>query len=92
MRALLVLLALTTAGCASSDTHWTKTGGTLDEFNRDSYDCAQASRQSVVRWGRAALFNPVGDSDNVNKTLYRSCLQARGYQRTSDGAWVGVRD
>jgi hypothetical protein len=41
---ILWLLAIASlAGCAGT-LHWTKTGATADDFNRDSYECAQGPR------------------------------------------------
>jgi hypothetical protein len=75
-RAVLVLMvaaSVLTGGCAR---HWTKPGGTYEQFARDSYDCAQQHT-----W-----------EGEVRKNLYRACLQGRGYLFERGGEWIGVRD
>jgi len=91
MKTLVIALALLAAGCTS--THWSKPGGTLEAFNRDSYACANEARQAWFEFRRGPLaFGPSGDEKGINKNMYRLCLQARGYERSDSGTWVGVRD
>ena len=56
--------------------HWTKPGGTYEQFVKDSYDCAQQHT-----W-----------EGDVVKEMYRACLQGRGYRFERGGEWQGVRD
>lgn len=90
MKTLMTGLALLLTACTS--THWSKPDGTLEGFNRDSYDCVREARTSWTAPPIAILFGPSADERGVNKELYRTCLQSRGYQRVDGGTWVGVRD
>jgi hypothetical protein len=69
--------------------HWTKPGATAPDFARDSYACGQ-QHQEVSR--SFAPFEGYQEGVNVNKQLYRACMQAKGYQRTDPDGWVGLRD
>jgi len=73
--ALLILPALLLVACAP-EKHWTKPGGTYEQFGKDSYECATQTSAG-------------GD---FRKDMYRACLQSRGYQRVPGGPWEGVRD
>ena len=85
-----LVLALLLAGCAST-LHWRKAGATPAEFARDSYECARQSQQSVFRFG-GPWWLGVSDSERINKSLYRACLQTYGYERVEGGEFVGLRD
>src|SRR5688572_26984101 len=77
---ILWLLAIALlAGCAGR-LHWTKTGATADDFNRDSYECAQQHSRDSFTW-RPPIAGGPSYGPEVNKDLYRACMQARGYQR-----------
>jgi len=76
--ALAILTAVGAAGCA--ERHWTKTGATVEDFNRDSHACGLEAQRGVY----AGI--------PVNKFAYRSCMRARGYQFVEGGQWVGLRD
>jgi hypothetical protein len=91
MRGLVIGLGLLLTACSSSDKHWAKAGGTLEAFNADSYDCATKSsaREASFSWQIRPSYS---DKMQVNKDMYRLCLQSRGYQRSDEGQWVGVRD
>jgi hypothetical protein len=67
--ALVLIVAAGLAGCGKY--YWTKPGSTIDEFERDSADCA-----------RATSINPTAAAvGNVNMKAYRACLTQRGYVR-----------
>ena len=87
---VVVSLLLLLTGCGSSK-QWAKPGATADDFHRDSYACANESRQSWFEFRRVP-FGPSSDEKGINKELYRACLQARGYQRVEGGEWKGLRD
>ena len=60
----LAVCAAALAGCGLH--YWSRPGGTLDDFNRDSAACA---KEATPQYG---IF--------VNDT-YRACLRARGWVR-----------
>lgn len=64
---LLVILLLSLAGLSGCGRHyWSKSGGSADEFNRDSAACAkEASPQYGI----------------LIQDVYRGCLRARGWTR-----------
>ena len=67
--ALVMVVAVGLAGCGKF--YWTKPGSTLEEFERDSADCA-----------RATSLNPTAAAvGNVDTRAYRACLTQRGYVR-----------
>lgn len=66
---LLVGIAIGLAGCGNF--YWTRPGGTLDDFERDSAACA---RQTSSNPTAAAL----GAAD---MKAYRACLASRGWIR-----------
>jgi len=88
--AILLLCAWWLAGCGGT-LHWAKSGATTQDFQRDSYDCARGSQQNVFRFGGPIWMQPT-DKDRVNRELYRSCMQAQGYERAEGGTWEGHRD
>jgi len=65
----VLVTASTLAGCGKF--YWTKPGSTIDQFERDSADCARATSVNPT----AAA---VGD---VDIKAYRACLTQRGYVR-----------
>jgi hypothetical protein len=92
IRALASAVTVAVAvGCASSTLHWTKPGATRDDFNRDSYECAQQHSRDTFTW-RPPIAGGPEYGPAVNKDLYRACLQSRGYQRVEGGEWIGIRD
>jgi hypothetical protein len=68
-----VAVALVAAGAlvGCGKFYWTKPGSTIDEFERDSADCARATSPNPTA---AAV-------GNVIITAYRACLTQRGYVR-----------
>jgi hypothetical protein len=82
-----LLAAAMLAGCATPK-HWDKAGATHEDFLGDSHACAREARQSVKLGG----ISGVSDAQRIDKVVYRACLQARGYQRTNEGTWIGLRD
>ncbi len=60
----LVLVLVTMAGCGRH--YWSRSGATLDDFNRDSAACAKASSPAYG----------IVIQDN-----YRQCLRDKGWQR-----------
>jgi hypothetical protein len=67
--ALVMVVAAGLAGCGKF--YWTKPGSTLEDFERDSTECA-----------RATSVNPTAAAvGNVNMKAYRACLAQRGYVR-----------
>ena len=89
---LVAALLLVTA-CAGPRHHWMRPATTAQQFSRDSYECAHQARQSVFRAGPPGfMYGGSAESRTVNKDLYRTCLQARGYERIEGGTFVGLRD
>ena len=60
----IVLMMVVLAGCGRH--YWSRSGATLDDFNRDSATCAKASSPAYG----------IVVHDN-----YRACLRDRGWQR-----------
>ena len=83
----VLLAAAMLMGCATAQ-HWEKAGGTQDDFMRDSRACAAGARQSL----KVGALTDAGDPQRINKVEYRDCLEARGYRRTAEGTWIGLRD
>ena len=90
----LVLALLSLAGCATK--HWTKPGVTAQDFHRDSFECAQQTLHSTETSMAPSFWFWSGGSTSsetkVSKELYRTCLQAKGYQLVQGGQWEGLRD
>ena len=61
---LLAGVLFTASGCGRF--YWSRTGATLDDFNRDSAECAKAASPAFG----------IVVADN-----YRACLRGRGWQR-----------
>jgi hypothetical protein len=61
----LSLLTTMLTGCKS---YWGKPGGTVEEFSRDSTDCAKEASAPQFR-GR------------VSEKMYRTCMRAHGWGR-----------
>lgn len=73
--ASLILLA----SCASQPQVWTKEGASMNDFNKDNYDCMQQSQQYasstyVNHYGGTARSGTV-----TNRGLYNACMGAQGY-------------
>ncbi len=64
--------------------HWAKAGATKEDFQRDTYECRQASKPSapsVVAGPLAPLpLQLVGRAEYQAENLYRDCMRARGYE------------
>src|SRR5215475_3452221 len=78
-----VILLSGLAGC--SKFYWTKPGSTVEQFEKDSRECAiQAS--------------PPAMGGQINSTLYQACLRTAGYVRASQngtpapGSYRGLDD
>jgi hypothetical protein len=66
IRTAIALVAVVAAVAACGRYYWSKPGGSLDEFNRDSAACArEASPQYQI----------------LIEETYRACLRARGWVR-----------
>lgn len=79
---VLCLSCLLLEGCAS---HWARPDTTQKEFMKDVYQCMQENQHESAqasRYGASAQFSSgtVPSCDGM-----RTCMMARGYQRTSDG-------
>ncbi len=66
---VVALAAAGTLGCGKF--YWTKSGGTLDEFQRDSTACALETSPNPTAASHGAVAMPA----------YRACLTARGWTR-----------
>lgn len=79
------------AACGSTK-HWTKPGATAEDFNRNSWACAQQTATTERRAGFGSGGGFYNERDTVSKDRYRACLKAQGYQHVPGGAWEGLRD
>lgn len=73
----LILLAtvLTLAGCAGNKV-WMKPGGTVQDFERDKWDCqAQASQMASAMGDPNNPFNAL-----LVKDFTQDCLRTRGWE------------
>ena len=66
---LMLLVLLAAGGCARY--YWSRTGGDVTQFERDSRECARASAETPT----AAAYG-IGDAPR-----YRACLAAKGWMR-----------
>jgi hypothetical protein len=73
-----VSLVVTLGGCRY---YWYKPQSTAEMFARDSEACREEGRSAMAGTRYA------GTSQLLNQEVYRSCLQARGYERqkTTEG-------
>ena len=85
----VALAALVAAGCGPT-MHWTRPNTTAQQFATDSYACARQTTRSTFNAFRAAM--GAAYDQEVDKDLYRACLNARGYTRTDPNGWEGFRD
>lgn len=70
MRLLALATALLLTGCAQ--TVWVKNGSTVQDFNRDTYECERDMRQSgYYGTGTAGAINAQGYQER--------CMYARGW-------------
>jgi hypothetical protein len=70
MRLVPVAVAFSViTGCGKY--YWSKPGGTVEDFYRDSQECAQKSSAASA----------TGVGIGLDETAYRHCLRARGYTR-----------
>ena len=90
-RFLVPAVVVMFAGCRST-LHWSKSGGTAPDFNRDSYECATQTTQTERRAGLGGGSGFYREGTTVNKDLYRACMTARGYSRNDPKGWQGLRD
>ena len=84
MRIITSAIALfVLAGCSTGKYYNYPPGGTDLQFQKDSYECLQASQQSASN----AYIGPYGGAANsgttTNAALAHACMRARGYQETS---------
>lgn len=90
-RVLLPVVIVMCAGCGPT-LHWTKSGATAVDFNRDSYECATQTTYTERRAGLGGGSGFYREGTTVNKDLYRACMIARGYSRNDPDGWQGLRD
>ena len=78
---LFTLIAALTTGCQF---YWSKTGGTADQFNPDSPECAKESSPSP----QAAKYG-IGTEE-----IYKVCMtqRGRGRENTVAGKFRGIED
>jgi hypothetical protein len=77
-------LLFLSAGCAQQKLLFDKPGLTIENFNRDRYDCV---KESNVSWsgggtgsvGIAMIIFSKSSADNQAEKLFRMCMEARGY-------------
>ncbi len=80
---LLLSLVATLSGCKF---YWSKPGGTAEDFNRDSLECAKESSPTpeAAKYGIAS------------EKIYKACLRQRGWVRENgpggDGFFRGIED
>jgi hypothetical protein len=82
---VVLLLSIVTAltGCKF---YWSRPGGTLDDFNRDSYACVKESSPTpeAARYGVPS------------EKIYKACLRQRGWVRENGpggaGFFRGIED
>ncbi len=64
--------------------HWVKAGSTKEDFQRDNYDCRQASRVSApIALAGVAQASPTPldqPSEKQAETIYQDCMWARGFK------------
>jgi hypothetical protein len=64
--------------------HWVKAGSTKEDFQRDNYDCRQASSvsASLAEAGVAQASPTMLDqpAEKQAEALYRDCMWARGFE------------
>lgn len=89
----LSVLTLGLVDCGAR-AHWTKTGMTAQEWQRDTYECERDLRQS-------GYFGNVFEAPGRMQQFYGRCLQAKGYrlvtnsrsqagqQASEDPRWFG---
>lgn len=81
--------ALLIAGCVSPPPRYaSERGATMQQFMQDRYQCAQEARGQgseayVDRYGGASR-----SSVTVNRSLFSSCLAARGYRLDPNGPLI----
>jgi len=71
-------------GCSPPKVLFYKSGLTIEEFKRDKYDCAQQARTSwsgggTGNLGLAMIASAKSEADKQSKSLFRMCMEARGY-------------
>jgi hypothetical protein len=79
-----LIIALCLIGCAQPKRVWHKSGGSLEEFQRDKYQCTQESR---VSWsgggsgdiGLIIMFSSKSQAEKKSLELFEMCMEARGY-------------
>jgi hypothetical protein len=82
--AILAILVLLFAGCASPQLVWNKEGANFDDFRRDKYDCVQQSRTSWSGGGSGLIgltlmASAQSQAQGQANALFRMCMEARGY-------------
>lgn len=71
-------------GCANQKMLFDKPGLTIEEFNRDKYDCVQQSRTSwsgggTGGLGAAMIISAKSNAEKQSAELFKMCMEARGY-------------
>ena len=83
MRKVMIIAALAmTTGCATT---WYKPSGDVAEFNKDEYECQQASYGLGGVSGYGTMYGGAavgGLSRTGNRTIYMACMRAHGYTTT----------
>jgi hypothetical protein len=74
MRTLLVLTAAVLAGCSARVDRYTWTGGDSTRFELNRQECIHEANAAYVPW-------VAGNGPRL--TLYKDCMERRGYIKTS---------
>ena len=85
--AVAVMLSLGTVGCGAPN-YRSDRGASQDQFMQDRYSCAQEAR-GVSSSGYADRYGAATrGGTSVNRSLFMSCMAARGYYQDSNGPLV----
>lgn len=83
---LAICVAFLIVGLTGCRFYWGKPGGTAEQFNRDSTECAKESSPTP----QAAAYGV------ATEKIYKACLRARGWTREKgpggEGSFRGIED